>query len=178
LTISNNLINGGSGSAYSVGILTFTNGGTRSQPLIRNNIIFTEGSGTYRYGICEKDTTSEPESVRNNAIFDCPDALYVDEDSVSITEADFNLQTVSIGDGTQTLDYWGNINEGNTGMFVDFPGEDWHLGDSAPLNIRGGGITISGITSDLKGTPRTSSTPVGMTNAGAAGWSIGAYEKD
>jgi hypothetical protein len=66
--ITNNTINGGSGSYYSTGILAFSTGNESpySQPLIRNNIIFTEGSGT-RLGIKE-DEVSDPESVRNNTI--------------------------------------------------------------------------------------------------------------
>ena len=174
--ITNNTINGGSGSAYSIAILI---GSTHSsppysRPFIRNNIIFTEGSGT-RWGIHETDEVSDPASVRNNTIFDCPDALYRDEDSVSITAVD---QAITTGEGTRTLEFWGNINEGSTGMFVDFSGGDWHLVDTAPLNIRGGGIIISGITSDKDGIARTATAPTGMTNICAAGWSMGAYEKD
>ncbi|MBN2534150.1 MAG: hypothetical protein JXB88_14770 [Spirochaetales bacterium] len=190
--ISNNTVNGGYGDQSSTCILnnsspaTIMNnvlnaggaedGGSSpySKPLIRNNVIFTEGGGT-QWGICEKDDVSEPESVRNNTIFNCPDALYRDEDSVSITAVDQNMTT---GEGTQTLEYWGNISEGNTGMFIDFSGGDWHLAGTTPLNIRGGGRTISGITSDKDGIGRTTSTPTGMTNAGAAGWSMGAHEKD
>jgi hypothetical protein len=174
--ITNNTINGGSGNSYAIGIETFSTGGSSpySRPLIRNNVIFTEGGNT-RWGICEKDKVSDPASVRNNAIFNCPDALYRDEDSVSITAVD---QDITTGEGTQTLESRGNINDGNTSMFVDFPGGDWHLTGAAPLNIRGGGIPVSGITSDKDGAARTTSTPTGMTNADAAGWSMGVYEKD
>jgi hypothetical protein len=173
--IANNTINGGSGDGYAIGIQVFsTYSSSPSQPLIRNNVIFTDGSGI-RWGILEKDVESDPAMVRNNALFDCPDALYRDEDSVSITAVD---QDITTGDGTQTLEFWGNINEGTTGIFDDFSGGDWHLTDTSPLNIRGGGITISGITSDKDDIARTGSTPTGMTNAGAQGWSMGAYEKD
>ena len=174
--ITNNTINGGSGSAYSIAIMT---GSTHSsppysQPFIRNNIIFTEGSGT-RWGIHETDEVSDPASVRNNTIFDCPDALYRDEDSVSITAIG---QDVTTGEGAQTLEFWDNINEGSIMMFVDFPDGDWHLTSAAPLDIRGGGVAISGFASDKDGSARTTTTPTGMTNPGAAGWSMGAYEKD
>jgi hypothetical protein len=52
------------------------------------------------------------------------------------------------------------------------------LNESTPLNIRGGDFLIAGITTDRTGILRTMSIPTGMSNSGAAGLSIGAYEKD
>lgn len=80
-------------------------------------------------------------------------------------------------EGTQTLGFWGNV-QGDP-SFVDRPSGDLHLQASSPLDVRGGGVNLSStITTDMESVGRTTSTPTGMTNAGATGWSMGAYEKD
>jgi hypothetical protein len=171
--ITNNTINGGTGKWYSIGILISDNCG----PSITNNLIFAAATGTgARWCIDEVQASiSNPASIRNNALFDCPNALYRDEGSVTITATD---QPVSTAEGTQTLAYWGNTNEGSAAMFADYANGNLHLLGTAPLNIRGGGIVVSGIIEDKDGNARTTSAPAGMTNTGAAGWSMGAYEND
>lgn len=66
-------------------------------------------------------------------------------------------------------------------MFVDFAGVDWHLRPDAPLNVCVGGLNLSLdplflFTTDMDDVLSTIGTPGGMTNIGATGWSMGAYE--
>jgi hypothetical protein len=174
--ILNNTISGGSGKWYAMGILMSEN----SSPSITNNILFAGGTGT-RYCIREAHVSglhSDPASVRNNAFFGCPGALYRDEDATNATAVNFSSQAVSTGEGDQALSSWGNVNEGGAAMFVDFGTGNLHLLNTAPLNVRGGGVVVSGVTTDKDGIARTTSAPSGMTNTGAAGWSMGAYEND
>lgn len=99
--------------------------------------------------------------------------------------------TVSVdGAGSVTKDPdKGSYNDGGSYYFEDYDGSDddintvsdndWRLTADAPLNVRGGGLDLSGdFTDDMDGAARTTSTPTGMTNDGAAGWSMGAYEED
>lgn len=182
-SIWNNTINGGaSGSVKAISIFSGT-------PNIRNNILFTSG-GTTRNCLDELNGSSDPSFFENNNLFDCPTALYRDENATTVT----NMSTsVSTGAGTNTLAFFGNVNINNAGnqLFTDIDGSDnnmltmsdndWHLTTNAAIcDVRGGGLTISGITTDKDGVTRTIGTIAGCTpaNTGATNWSIGAYESN
>lgn len=88
----------------------------------------------------------------------------------------------------------GNISIDNTGnqLFLNINGpdgniatmsdNDWHLTTNAAIcDVRGGGLTISGIALDKDGVTRTTGNPSGgcvPANTGATGWSMGAYESN
>jgi len=73
-TIRSNTIDGGAGDGYGI----FNDG---SSPAIENNIIFT--SSASGYGIYEQNASADPDSVKNNNLFDCPTALFHDNDTSS-----------------------------------------------------------------------------------------------
>jgi hypothetical protein len=186
--IRNNIINGGTSSINTTGISIYAFAG-----VIQNNIIFTTG-GTSRIGIYEGGATTLPIAIQNNNIFDCPDALYSDANGsgllTNIAQVnDWNNTTQNASypsSGNVSIDL---INNSGSYYFTDYDGpdddvvtlfdNDWTLTAGAPLNVRGGGINLSAyFTVDFNGVTRTISTPAGMTNDDACGWSIGAYEKD
>jgi len=76
--IQNNTIDGGDGAIISAGIFIGSSAPTGSLPTIENNIIFTSGAGANRRCIHEGVASSDAVSLRNNDLFDCPQALYVD----------------------------------------------------------------------------------------------------
>jgi hypothetical protein len=178
--ISNNTICGGIDGIASNAIRLTFNASAR----IKNNILFsTASSGSY--GINESLADADPSALQNNNIFDCSTALYYDNGGAQpyITDiADVNNLSDMTSSGNISVDLIGASN-----YFVDFDGDDddittmldndWHLTDDAPLNVRGGGLDLSSdFTTDYEGVTRTTSSPSGMSNADAAGWSIGAYE--
>ena len=98
-----------------------------------------------------------------------------------ILESDINDELYSsvMATGNISLDL---INSTGNYYFTDWDGtdndvlsmtdNDWTLTSSTPLNVRGGALNLSSyFTVDFNGTTRTTSTPTGMTNNGAAGWS-------
>jgi hypothetical protein len=178
--VFNNTICGGINGTASNGIRLLM-GATGS---IQNNILFTAAVGN-AYGIRESSADSDPTVCRNNNIFDCPNAIYYDFEgaSANITDiADVNNLSDMTSSGNISVDLIGVAN-----YFVDVDGEDddittmldndWRLTDNAPVNVRGGGLDLSSdFTTDFAGVTRTTSSPSGMTNDDAAGWSIGAHE--
>ena len=168
--LQNNTINGGSGSDSSNGISIKS-----SSPRIENNIIFTQDS-YLRICIGELDSDSDPKSLMNNNLFDCPLALYSDNDGSGIL-----TDVANVNDFNNTTQ--DNINKPSTGNvsidpdFADIDGldddintmedNDWHLTASSSTSITQGGLNLSSsFTSDKDGITRT------------VPWSLGAYEKD
>jgi hypothetical protein len=182
-SITNNTICGGEGHPYAMGVRY---GGNDS--VIRNNVIFCLG-GTDTYGIYESGTTHAA-IAKNNDIFDC-EYVYSEDgstncDTIAAMESEINGETAGNASGNVSLDL---IDDGGSYYFEDYDGSDndidtmedndWRPTSDAPLNVRGGGLDLSGdFTDDMDGATRTTSTPTGMTNDGAAGWSMGAYEED
>jgi hypothetical protein len=121
------------------------------------------------YAVIEVDSDSDPAVFRNNDI-DCA-SIYVDEGVPGI--ASVAGTAVSTGEGTDTLENWGNI-EVNP-VFMDADGADdniYTLSDNAlwlssgsPTSVTQGGMDLSaGFTDDFDGVSRS------------APWSMGAYE--
>ncbi len=164
--IVNNTIFGGNGSFRAVGIL---NDDTVA-PEIINNIIFTAGSGT-RIGIYEGQSDSEPQTVRHNTIFDCPDALYYDNDTAANWT---DIAAMESGLSSEGVNASNNLSVDP--VFADQGGGDWRLTASSSTSVKTGaqdqsGSSIfpeddSGAKVDRDGRSRT------------APWSIGAYECD
>lgn len=78
--------------------------------------------------------------------------------------------------GTSTLASLGNISADP--LFVNLAGGDWHLQAGSPLNVREGGQNlIADVSDDKDGVTRTGGL-TSATNTNAAGFSMGAYEKD
>ena len=186
-TIQNNTIDGGNGSTASYGITTSF--GTT----IENNIIRSMSAGT-GYCIYELTVDGDPDSLRNNALFQC-DAMYYDFDAACVgdNDGDANNNTCSFTEMEALSDFGISGVSGNTVFYPGFAhydgpdgdtstmeDNDWHLGLGAPDDVKHGGLNLStNFTTDKDGNPRTAvlgdSSPL---NAGAAGWSIGAYEYD
>lgn len=184
--IVNNTINGGSSGTTLVSGIYLTNGAT---PNIRNNIIFTTG-GTNRYCIYELAVNADPSAFQNNNLYDCPTALYRDENATNVT----NLTTAITAPTSDTLANFGNISVSNTSnqLFADLDGpdniittvadNDWHLTTNAAIcDVRAGGLNLTTIiTADKDGNTRTTDAVAGCApaNTGATNWSMGAYESN
>ncbi|MBN1836661.1 MAG: right-handed parallel beta-helix repeat-containing protein [Spirochaetales bacterium] len=154
-----------------------------AQAAIKNNILFTTAVGS-RSGIKENDDTCDPVACLNNDIFDCP-VLYRDRDGAvsNLTDiADVNALSDITSGGNVSIDLIGPVD-----YFLDVDGpdddittmldNDWRLTDDCPVEVRGGGLDLSAdFSEDITGAARTSGSPTGMSNDGAAGWSMGAYE--
>lgn len=164
---------------------------------IENNNLLSRNNATGGAGISENNAGSDPQTVKNNNIHGF-NSLYIDEGSTSITDVSTNVSNST----TSTLAARGNVsidmgNVSGTWLFNDVDGADnsikttndnnFRLTSSTPLNIREGGLNLSGESIfpvngssqpvDLAGTVRTAGT-TSATNISAAGWSIGAYELD
>jgi hypothetical protein len=128
--ISNSTINGGSAGVTVVGLF----GTGASTPSVRNNIVFTTG-GTTRYCIQEGDTTSDPSVLQNNNLFDCPTAVYRDENTANMQNtcgpggtgntdsfhaSPVGICTSSVNNGASPVD--GNVSIPNTGA------TNWSIG--------------------------------------------------
>lgn len=192
--IENNTISGGTATTI-IGIRMIA--GTSAR--IRNNIIFSSTGG----GTCIEEFTSgttNPTAVDNNNVFGCA-TLYQNNDAGAVAmnnicAATGNFWTGAGCTGTQltTPSGSGNISVNNAApLFVNINGtdgnintmadNDWRLGTAAAnCNVRGGGLTIAGITFDRDGLSRTANVPLSgactPANNGNAGWSMGAYEND
>lgn len=196
IALSNNTINGGTGSA-SANIFGVSVSLT-SAITITNNVIFVSAtSGSLRYCIYESDPMADPSSVHNNLVFDCGNGLYLDNSPNVVRNLESDLNTSANTTQGLPTSASGNLGPASVANFaaVNFvSSSDLRLTASSPLNVRCGGRNTSGsncgpgntaacgnVTSDFDSILRTASltgTCVGASNAGAAGYSIGAYEKD
>jgi len=185
--IYHNTINGGNGGNNVVGVF-FINANTA---IVRNNIIFTSGGTILR--CCAQmwtNTTDRPAAFENNNIFDCPTAFYRDGPASNATTM---ATPIGTGAGTNTLTGFGNVNidnsanqlftsiNGSDGNLLTMADNDWRLKTTGTIcNVRGGGLVIAGYSIDKDGLNHTSALPAACTpsNVGAAGWSMGAFEKD
>lgn|GEM_PF-646478 len=157
--IRNNTINGGAG-AISTGIMSQS-----ASPTIENNIVFTSGDGT-RSCMVEITSNADPASLRNNDLFDCPDALYLDEGITKLTSID---DVNALADTTAG----GNISVNPAFVSKNGPDDDvntmadndWHLSSASPAAVTDGGLDLSSdFTVDKDDITRT------------LPWSIGAYQ--
>ena len=157
--IWNNTIDGGTSSSNAYGIFNTVGSGSTSNPTdIRNNNIFTSGTGS-NYCMRENTTSADFAVVRNNNFFSCSTAIYRDENSTNVTNITTNVSTV---EGTQTLSSWNNISED---ISSDLDSDYRYSGDLGTVNFDTGGINLSTYyTVDKDETTRTIE------------WSIGAYE--
>lgn len=195
--IWNNTIHAGTATTTSFGIriINSTTPPITAMPEIRNNIVFS----TVAASVCieEFNAGTMVSNLENNNVFGCT-TLYRDNPVVNygfICVATGNFWTGAGCTGTQltTPTGSGNISVDNGGpLFVLINGtdgnintladNDWRLGTAgANCNVRGGGLTIAGISLDRDGLSRATGNPSGgctPTNAGQAGWSMGAYESD
>ncbi len=161
--IFNNTIDGGAASTKSAGIAISTD----SKPTINNNIIFTS-SGMQRYGIYESASTGDPLEVKNNDVFDCPTALYYDDDLSKNYKVICPGPLGNFGDMGCVTQLSTPSGMNNISKDPKFEGpDDWHLSTSSPIEVTGGGLDLSAdFQTDKDGKPRT------------VPWSIGAYEYD
>ena len=159
-----NTIDGGSATEKSNAISIYNL--TPSQiVIIENNIIFAT-AGMDRLGIVENDKNSDPASIRNNDIFNCPEGLYV---NYTNTNTIYLVHIIDINSLIDTVSY-GNISEDP--FFKNLTLGDWHFSDLSPQLVKEGGL--NGIdeayeidTKDKDGKERPE---IGKT------WAIGAYE--
>ena len=176
-TIHNNTINGGTGNNNSYGIYHEDT----VSPAIENNIVFTSG-GSNRYCIYESGSTSDPLSVRNNDLFDCPTAIYFDKDgncpggtNCTLAEMESLTDMTVSGNASDTPTFVSkNGPDGNINTMED---NDWHL--VSPLSVTEGGLNGAhsaenwGFTTDKDVNPRSP-----LDDSSTTEWSMGAYEKD
>lgn len=171
--IINNTILGDNYSSnnYSVGIFI-----KDTSPTIENNIISTP-TGTNKICLGENTSSADPLTIKNNNLFGCT-IVFIDENTTALDLSGMEELSTS---------YSGNIAEdpsffdadGVDDILTTFSDNDYHLQTGTPVNTRQGGLDhTSTITIDLEGTSRTATLSGSPTNDGAAGWSMGAYEKD
>ncbi|MFZ5629515.1 MAG: right-handed parallel beta-helix repeat-containing protein [Spirochaetota bacterium] len=179
-------VNGASSAA-----IQFNSGSTGNT---ENNVIGTAG-GTMPC-ISELGGSSNATSLRNNNFFGCSN-IYVDTNGTTQTMTALcagNLGTAGCATLLASPTGTGNISIDNAGnqLLVNLTGpdatiygiadNDWRLTTNAAIcDVRGGGVDLSAnFTADFLSATRTTALPSGCTpaNAGAAGWSMGAYESD
>lgn len=190
--IANNTISGGGSAAMAS--YAVSNFGS-STPTVTNNILFTI-AGTSRYCYVEGDAGGDPTSFQNNLLIDCPTALYSDELGTPRT-LESQLNTAAMTTQGTAASASGNLGPTSVANFAAVfftSATDLHLTSSSPLNVRCGGkdsslatcgasanASCGGSLKDLDNFLRTatlSGNCTGASNTGAAGYSIGAYEKD
>lgn len=183
VTVTNNTINAGTlTSAGGANGIRLNGSNTMS---ITNNIIYSTSTIGSRYGVFEFTATSDPISLQNNLMFDLPSGFYFDENSTArILEGDLNLpaNTVQLGLASGNM---ANSVAANFAMVNFISATDLHLTAATPLNIRCGGLNTSGppgnVSDDFDSVTRTlglTGTCAGASNMNAAGYSLGAYERD
>jgi len=168
---NNTLYSGGSpdSDCYDFGIAIRN----RTFPIIENNILVMKNNERNLGWAIEERNDANPTSIRNNAFYNWPH-LYSDV-ATSTYHSNINNAATTTGGAADSVS--GNVVDDP--LLVDMDNDDLHLQLLSPLDIRGGGRDLSAdFLNDLGGFVRTSSTPEGATNPGAAGWSMGAYEID
>lgn len=165
--IVNNTVGGGAGDGYTFGIST-----SSAASVIENNVVFTT-AGAFGRACIEHDGGTAPASVRNNDLFDCPAALYVETvGGLSGTCAfnksqDCHTVLVEVNDATVIGVGKAGGNVSSEPVFVDPGARDYHLTGASPASVANGGLDRSDLIGlDRDGRPRT------------LPWSIGAYERD
>lgn len=194
--VTNNTINAGQITGSGTAAAIFLSGSNTMS--ITNNIMYSTSTVGSRYGVQEGTATSYPTSFHNNVIFDTPTGPYWDQSAaigltLQVDLNDYTKTTANVISGAAG----GNMGPAVVTNFaaVNFASaSDLHLTASTPLNIRCGGkntaTTVCGntslmncgnVTNDFDAILRTASvagTCTGVSNPNAAGYSIGAYEKD
>lgn len=198
--IFNNLIHGGTHGSQSEGILVDAIGtgriynntiyARRSISLlsndpsvdIRNNVLFCPASGV-GHGIYEGNASSDPGMVQNNNIFRCNSGHYRDENTTDLTRisqvhalspaysGNFSLDLVA-------LNYFQDVDgaDNNIDTMLD---NNWNYVTNIPPILAQGGQDLSvHLNNDFNGAPRTPGTPDNPPNAGAAGFTVGAFENN
>ena len=157
-TIWNNNIDGGSGISNSYGILNSEGSGSTGLGDIRNNHIFTSGTGD-AYCLFENNNGADFSIVRNNNLFSCSTALYRDESGTNINDLNTSISTI---EGSNNLSAWSNLNENlSSNMSSDLR----YTGSLTAVTFDTIGFNFSTyFINDKDGKTRTIE------------WSIGAYE--
>jgi hypothetical protein len=141
--------------------------------------MYTRAGGYY--GVWEFSNTSDPGSLQNNLIIDCPTALYRDEITISrTTEAALN-NPASTTQGTAASSS-GNLGPTTVANFaaVNFvSASDLHLTASSPVGVRTGGKDTSQSTCGAAGTSSCGNVTTDRDGkARTLPYSMGAYEQD
>lgn len=172
---------------YSIGTGIGIYNQNTSSSTIMNNII------AYPSCIQEYGANSDPAVIKNNNLYSCT-VVYVDDEAgcTGNADGDNNSSTCTFAEMEALSDFSPGAVNGNISidpLLVDVDGidndiktmgdNDWHLQASSPVNIRQGGLNLAdSYTSDFDNVTRTAVNDGSPTNTNAAGWSIGAYEKD
>jgi hypothetical protein len=162
-----NTIDGGRAGNYAYALV-----GDAGAPVIENNLLFTTAAPTGRICLADGAGQFRPASLRNNAFFDCPSAVYSAPAPISgqgncpfwsdgscFTTASALNDPVTTGAGL----VGGNLTL--AAVFTDRSGGDYHLGAGTPTAVTTGGRDLSALVAiDRDGATR------------AAPWSMGAYQ--
>ncbi|GAB4432523.1 MAG: hypothetical protein OHK0011_15410 [Turneriella sp.] len=203
-TILNNTISGGTGNpSYAISIQD-----TASHPIVENNILFTSGVSVNRYCIYEAVNGAKVGSLQNNNFFDCDQStnggFYRPGGSAALKFMCSDGKPGSAGGCSSGNDVAQGTTAGNTvvnnaggQLFVNLNGpdglpetitdNDWHLNPAAlsicPV-LYGARDRSDQLGDDRDKNARSAVLPASgvclgnVTNSGAAGWSMGAYERD
>jgi len=134
-------------------------------PVIDDNIVFSDHGIIFnqtQYGIVEQGASSSPNELRNNDIYNCPDALYVQSTTANLTAISAVNSLPGSGNNVSTNPSFKQM----TWTAAGWTTTDWHLTSSTPAAVTQGGETLSG-------------TDLGVDRDGIARtvpWSIGAYQ--
>jgi hypothetical protein len=182
--MDNNTIDGGSGSLRSSGVSIIDS----EHASLRNNLMMATSGGSANY--CVYDNNTAPDAVQNNNFFDCTDAAYYeaagscanDEDSdgdnntCPVSEME-NLPDIGEASGNVALAPVFADADGTDGDATTLADNNYRLTGSSPPEIIEGGLDLSeDLTTDKDGEARTATIANNPANAGAAGWSMGAFE--
>jgi hypothetical protein len=149
---------------------------------ILNNVLV--GADTAEHGIYVNEAGATPAAIDNNDIYDFP-TVYRSANAGDCAVANectlTEMEAAVAASGNVELDPvfaipGGTDGDPTTGPFLQF--DNYSLTGSSPCEVRQGGIdgTSWGYTDDMDDMPRSASTTCSPTNAGAEGWSMGAYE--
>ena len=178
--ISNNTL-------YSISTGTGVYNQNGSSATIENNIIW------YPTCLVEFGANTEPATIKNNNLNGCV-VVYIDDDAscTGNADGDGDNSTCTLTEMEALTDFSVGSVSGNIAvdpLFVDIDGadndiattndNDWHLQLSSPVNVREGGLDLSSLyTTDQDNLVRTAIIKGAPSNAGASGWSMGAFEQD
>jgi hypothetical protein len=174
---NNTVASAGGSSQASADKTTFVFGraGTTTIASLANNLI-------YGYGISEGTGTTFAQ-FQNNAIWrNSTTTRFVTDTGTQLASiADVETYLALGANGGGNIEADGSVNQvlsatGADRLLETLHDNNWRLADTADCALKQGGRVIAGVTLDYTGATRTATLTCGPTNAGAAGWSIGAYE--
>lgn len=154
-------------STYGFGVRKSSNS-PRLKLYFDNNIVFgpTGQSGQYIYGVyCYSSSYCSVQSMKNNNFFSLKTVAKLSSSYTSVSSLQNSLTSARGNLSTEMQ---------AAGYFVDYVNKDFHLSNTAPGTITGGGLDGSALGWSFT----RDADEVTRTGDGSTGWSMGGFEKD